>query len=172
MAGSPHYLHELATVKTMPLAPSDRSWAGLDYAWQQVTHRYIDAHTRILRLRHLAAVAFTLLATETDQPLETILQRAIALHRAKNAGYAGEGNPDPWANFRMAEAFGVSALDGCLVRMSDKYSRIHSLRENAANEQVGEAITDTLADLAAYALIAVCLINEEPSLLINIEVTA
>lgn len=90
-----------------------------------------------------------------------LLDDAKELHIRKNAGYSGMDNPDAWANFRMAEAFGVSAFKGCLVRMSDKYIRITNLVKNPDNEQVGESIKDTLKDLAAYALIAVCLLEEE-----------
>lgn len=90
-----------------------------------------------------------------------LLEDAAKLHEDKNAGYAGADNPDPWANFRMSEAFGVSPLKGCLVRMSDKYIRVSNLMKDPTNERVGEAITDTLRDLAAYALIAVCLYEEE-----------
>lgn len=82
------------------------------------------------------------------------------LHIAKNAGYAGADQPDPWANFRMAERFGINAVQGVFVRMSDKYIRITNLTRNPANEQVGESIKDTLMDLASYALIAICLIEE------------
>lgn len=90
-----------------------------------------------------------------------LLDEAWELFKAKNAGYAGDDNLDPWANFRMSEAFGISALDGCLVRMSDKYIRITNLRRSPANEKVGESIRDTLRDLASYALIAVCLLDEQ-----------
>jgi hypothetical protein len=81
------------------------------------------------------------------------------LHKAKSAGYSGDN--DTWANFREAESWGVTPLKGCLVRMGDKYRRIQNLTRDPANEQVGEAITDTLMDLAAYALIAICLAEEE-----------
>lgn len=90
-----------------------------------------------------------------------LLEQAKTLHEKKNAGYSGADNPDPWANFRMSEAFGVSPFKGCLVRMSDKYIRVTNLVKNPKNEQVGENIKDTLFDLAAYALIAVCLLEEE-----------
>jgi hypothetical protein len=90
-----------------------------------------------------------------------LLGEAWELHMNKNAGYAGADNPDPWANFRMSEAFGVSALDGCLVRMSDKYIRVTNLRRDATNDRVNESIIDTLRDLSAYALIAICLMEEE-----------
>ena len=90
-----------------------------------------------------------------------LLDEAWDLHVAKNAGYAGADNPDTWANFRMSEAFGVSALDGCLIRMSDKYIRVTNLRRDKSNERVGESLIDTLKDLAAYANIAICLLEEE-----------
>jgi hypothetical protein len=90
-----------------------------------------------------------------------LLENMRDLHVKKNAGYSGKDNPDAWANFRMASAFGVSPFHGCLVRMSDKYIRVTNLVKSADNEQVGESIKDTLMDLAAYALIAVCLLEEK-----------
>lgn len=87
-----------------------------------------------------------------------LLDEMAALHQAKAAGYSGD--KDTWANFREAEAWGVSPLQGCLVRMGDKYRRCQNLLANPSNEQVGEALTDTLMDLSAYALIAICLIEE------------
>ena len=36
-----------------------------------------------------------------------LLEQMKDLHIKKNAGYSGKDNPDPWANFRMAEQFGV-----------------------------------------------------------------
>jgi hypothetical protein len=83
------------------------------------------------------------------------------LHERKNAGYAGANNPDPWDNFRLAERFGVSAFQGCLVRMSDKFIRVANLSKDPNNDMVGEPIVDTLMDLAAYALIGICLFEEQ-----------
>lgn len=82
------------------------------------------------------------------------------LHARKSAGYSGQENPDPWANFRKCAEFGIDPIDGILTRMSDKWSRIGSLRRNADNEQCGEAFEDTLIDLASYTLIMVCLLRE------------
>jgi hypothetical protein len=96
-----------------------------------------------------------------DKSYLALLDAMKELHIKKNAGYAGADNPDAWANFRMSEAFDVSAFKGCLVRMSDKYIRVTNLIKNPNNEQVGESIDDTLTDLAAYALIAICLRREE-----------
>jgi nitrogen regulatory protein PII-like uncharacterized protein len=95
-----------------------------------------------------------------DPKYLALLKTMEELHIKKNAGYSGD-SPDRWANFRMSEAFGVSAFLGCLIRMSDKYIRVTNLVKNPLNEQVGENIKDTLMDLAAYALIAVCLLSEE-----------
>lgn len=89
-----------------------------------------------------------------------LLKDMEQLHIKKNSGYAGKDNPDPWANFRLSEGFGVSAERGCLVRMSDKFIRVQNLMKDPTNDQVGENIKDTLFDLASYALITICLIEE------------
>lgn len=83
------------------------------------------------------------------------------IHEAKNAGYAGRDNPDPWANFRMSEMFNIPPVDGVFVRMSDKFIRVANLRKDAKNDQVNESMKDTLIDLANYCLIAVALLEEE-----------
>lgn len=81
------------------------------------------------------------------------------LHKRKSAGYAGQGG-DPWSNFREASSLGSDPFTGVLIRISDKWSRIKSLKQNPANDQVNESIRDTLLDLSAYALIAICLLDE------------
>lgn len=154
MAGSPQYIDLLAEIGTRP--PLYADWPDLEDAWADVA----TEPTRSA-LHGLADVAFSILAHETGQPLEQLMLDATKLHVDKNAGYAGADNPDPWANFRLSQAFGVSPFDGVLVRLSDKWSRIQSLRRNPANERIGESILDTLRDLAAYALIAICLMQEE-----------
>lgn len=83
------------------------------------------------------------------------------LHVTKNAGYSGLDNPDPWANFRNSEKFGVKASVGALVRLSDKWTRLCNLAKNMNNNMVGEGFIDTLLDLAAYALIIICLWEEQ-----------
>lgn len=83
------------------------------------------------------------------------------LHNRKNAGYAGKDNPDAFANFRMSEMFGVSPFKGCLIRMSDKFIRVANLIKDDSNEMVGESIDDNLVDIANYAIIAICLHEQE-----------
>jgi len=90
-----------------------------------------------------------------------LLQEVYDTHVAKAAGYSGSDNPDTWANFREADAWGIAPLDGCLVRMGDKYRRAQNLRRNPDNDRVGESLRDTLMDLANYAMISVCLLEEE-----------
>jgi len=89
-----------------------------------------------------------------------LLDELSDLHIRKNAGYSGADSIDPWRNFRQCESFGISTVDGVITRMSDKWSRLQSLWRDASNEQVGESIEDTLKDLASYALILICLLNE------------
>ncbi len=89
-----------------------------------------------------------------------LLDEMKELHLKKNAGYSGD-SVDRWANFRMSEGFNVSAFLGCLIRMSDKFIRVQNLVKNPKNEMLGEAIEDTLLDLASYALIAICLRREK-----------
>ena len=90
-----------------------------------------------------------------------LIEEMKAIHLSKNAGYSGKDNPDPFANFRFASRFGVTAFLGCLIRMRDKFIRISNLVKNPANDQVNENIKDTLMDMAVYCLIAVCLREEE-----------
>lgn len=154
MAGSPAYLELLADIGARP--PTQVTWNDLATAWYTVTQ-----HPDRIELHQLASIAFDLIAQETHSTKLLVMAEASQLHMAKNAGYAGAENPDPWANFRLASSFGVSPFDGVLVRLSDKWSRIQSLRRNPSNERIGESLLDTLRDLAAYALIAICIQQEQ-----------
>jgi hypothetical protein len=96
---------------------------------------------------------------EGDPRYLELLDFMKELHIKKNTGYTGD-SPDRWANFRMSEQFGVSAFKGCMVRMSDKFIRVTNLVKDPSNDLVGENTMDTLLDLAAYALIGICLLEE------------
>lgn len=88
-----------------------------------------------------------------------LLEELADLHRRKNAGYSGD-DPDPWMNFRRCEAFGIPTEHGVITRMADKWGRFQSLYANPAHEQVGEALEDTVLDLAAYALMFLAMRRE------------
>lgn len=89
-----------------------------------------------------------------------LLDEMADLHEKKSAGYSGQANQDAWSNFRGSEKFGVEDWKGSLIRLSDKYARICSLVKDPSNEKVGEKLEDTLMDLASYALITICLMEE------------
>lgn len=136
--------------------PDYPSWGVVDTAWQNL----VATPRSELRLFDLAHLAMARAAFYRGIPTISMIALAHQLHDAKNAGYAGRDQPDPWANFRMSVAFGITPFDGVLVRMSDKYIRTINLRRDPENERVGEGMQDTLLDLSAYALIAICLLRE------------
>jgi len=86
------------------------------------------------------------------------LKEMAHIHSIKNRDYAAS-DADPFRNFRLSELIGVPAWRGALIRLSDKFIRITNLckKEAAVKE---ESITDTLIDLAVYALIIRILYNE------------
>lgn len=89
-----------------------------------------------------------------------LLEELRVTHIAKSAGYAGEDNPDTFANFRECEGIDVPAYKGAFIRLQDKYKRSKNLIKNPKNNQVGESLRDTLIDLSSYALIVLCLWEE------------
>lgn len=87
-----------------------------------------------------------------------LLREIGELHDRKNSDYARKD--DALSNFRECERFGVAAWKGCLVRLSDKWSRIVRLAEKADTGevvQVDESLVDTLMDLANYSLLTIIL---------------
>lgn len=165
MAGSPEYINDLAEAAVEATraieegyAPqsSDEAWEEFDRTWELLI-KQPTAHN----LMRMSITAILVQTWETGLTPEQIAAEGTRLHIQKNAGYAGADNPDPWANFRMATLFGASPLAGALIRLGDKYIRTVNLRHDPNNEQVGEAITETLRDAIAYPLIARRLQAEE-----------
>jgi len=92
-----------------------------------------------------------------DAEVLRIFDELKELHIAKDADYAGG---EPLSNFRRSEQFGIPAWKGCLVRMSDKWSRLVSLvGKDGKHEVAGESIEDTLKDLAVYSIITLALLR-------------
>lgn len=82
--------------------------------------------------------------------MEEIYAENVAISRAKNSDYAGEG--DPFLNFKASEMYGIPVSQAIIVRMSDKLMRASNLLQRpglVADEKIG----DTLQDLANYAVI-------------------
>lgn len=144
-------------------------WGWLSTYWREDKRDATDC------LLNLTGVCYELLTRFTVYEWDEVLAAAKELHKKKNAGYSGTvlndedmravfgdlyDPNDSWRNFRMCTRFGISDTDGCIVRLCDKYSRFWTVYLNAKNEQVGESAVDTLRDLSAYALILVCLLEE------------
>lgn len=137
--------------------------AELQYAWGRLKNCYREedgkyATTRILH--SLAEISYELLTRLTHYGWDEVISAAKDLHVRKNAGYSPE-DTDAWANFRECTQFGISAADGCLVRLCDKYRRFFNVYTNPENDQVSESAIDTLKDLAAYSIILTVLLEEE-----------
>lgn len=83
---------------------------------------------------------------------EQVVISMLGLVKKKNADYGWQQH-DAFANFRNVEKLGICSVEqGLLTRITDKVSRINTLC--AADQQVyDEKITDTLIDLANYAII-------------------
>lgn len=82
----------------------------------------------------------------------------LELMRAKNADYTnGSG---PFANFEVAEDFGVSPLTGLLLRMSDKFQRLKSFSRCGKLEVTGEGVEDAFRDLIGYSYLALGMLKD------------
>jgi hypothetical protein len=79
---------------------------------------------------------------------ETILEQMTAIHLAKNADY---GNSYELS----ARLLGRPVVEGLLHRMSDKLARACKLAQGQNAQVQDEALTDTLLDLANYAVLAI-----------------
>jgi hypothetical protein len=149
---SPQYLDRLYEIppSAYPIEPIWRDLIG--------AHRIGERPNMILLL--LARSAFTIVAKSRGIQFRDQLMLLRDLHRDKNAGYAGD-NPDPWANFRECNAFGITTVDGVLARMCDKMARYRVISANVEHERVGESGMDTLLDLGSYAIILTCIVDEQ-----------
>lgn len=103
----------------------------------------------ITRLRNGDGVA-------RNAAFDKLIQEIQLLHDSKNQDYAADA--DPLSNFRRAEAFGVPAWKGILVRLSDKWSRIEQLANGKTPKN--ESLRDSLIDNAVYSLLCVLLLDE------------
>ena len=98
------------------------------------------------------------LIKERPSPFYKVLLKAAETHYRKNKNYAS--TTDPFSNFKMCESFGITAEQGVLVRMSDKWSRIVNIA-SGVKDLVGESMKDTILDLGVYSFILYAMIQEE-----------
>jgi len=88
-----------------------------------------------------------------------LIEEIKKTHSDKNHDYATAS--DPLSNLKLSQEIGIPPWKGVLVRMSDKWSRITQLASGKKAQVKGEAITDTLKDLAVYSLLCLILYEEE-----------
>jgi hypothetical protein len=80
--------------------------------------------------------------------------------RAKNHDYAN-GSKDPFANFRIAEMFGLHPVTGILLRVTDKLQRIKSFVSTGELKVSGESVDDACDDIVNYAILMKGLLREQ-----------
>lgn len=85
------------------------------------------------------------------EEFKLLFEKKLALTKRKNKDYAGD--EDAFSNFELIEVLTkgrITAVDGMLVRITDKLARITNLLcQDAAVED--EKLEDTLDDLSIYA---------------------
>lgn len=99
-----------------------------------------------------------------------LLDEMRALSARKQADYGRSA--DPFANVRASEDFGIPGWVGSVMRMNDKMRRLQTASRKTLRKTVNdqgntvvmldnEPITDSLIDIAVYALISLVLYEEE-----------
>ena len=63
-------------------------------------------------------------------------------------------------NLRKCEDAGIDAWRGCLVRIGDKMSRLENFLKDKEYLVISEKAEDTVIDLANYAILMSCLVEE------------
>jgi hypothetical protein len=89
---------------------------------------------------------------------QSLAQDMLRTYEAKDQDYASNGKP--MGNLRGSELLGIPAWKAVLLRMSDKKQRIASFINRGHFEVEDEKVTDTLIDLANYALLGLILFRE------------
>jgi len=87
-----------------------------------------------------------------------ILENMQRVYEAKDSDYSATGLP--MGNLRKCEDAGIDAWRGCLVRIGDKMSRLENFINEKDYKVVSEKAEDTIIDLANYAILMSCLVEE------------
>ena len=93
-----------------------------------------------------------------DETALDILDNMQAVYEAKDNDYSATGLP--MGNLRKCEDAGIDAWRGCLVRIGDKMSRLENFLKEKEYLVISEKAEDTVIDLANYAILMSCLIEE------------
>lgn len=79
-------------------------------------------------------------------------QKALDLMLKKNADYSG-GADDPFKNFQGSLIFDVEPEVGTMIRMNDKFQRVHAFLRNGSLAVQSEGVMDIGLDLINYAVL-------------------
>ena len=93
-----------------------------------------------------------------DETALSILDNMQTVYEAKDNDYSATGLP--MGNLRKCEEAGIDAWRGCLVRIGDKMSRLENFLKEKEYLVISEKAEDTVIDLANYAILMSCLIEE------------
>jgi len=93
-----------------------------------------------------------------DETALSILDSMQKVYEAKDSDYSASGLP--MGNLRKCEDAGIDAWRGCLVRIGDKMSRLENFLKEKEYLVISEKAEDTVIDLANYAILMSCLIEE------------
>ncbi len=93
-----------------------------------------------------------------DKTALSILDNMQTVYEAKDNDYSATGLP--MGNLRKCEDAGIDAWRGCLVRIGDKMSRLENFLNEKDYKVVSEKAEDTIVDLANYAILMSCLVEE------------
>lgn len=93
-----------------------------------------------------------------DETAISILDNMQSVYEAKDNDYSANGLP--MGNLRKCEDAGIDAWRGCLIRIGDKMSRLENFLKDKEYLVVSEKAEDTVVDLANYAILMSCLVEE------------
>lgn len=89
-----------------------------------------------------------------------VIDEIVALHDKKQADYGRTDIGDPFANVRASEDFGIDGWVGAVIRANDKMRRLQKAARQGPQSLKNESVEDSLMDMAAYSIIALCLFRE------------
>lgn len=102
----------------------------------------------------------------TQEQQKVVLQEASdklsdiqKIFMQKDTDYSANGQP--LGNLRSSVEYGVAPYLACLIRLNDKIQRVGTFMRKGKYLVVDEKLTDTLGDLANYALLTVVLAAED-----------
>ncbi len=129
----------------------------------------VDENPNVIPMGHRGAAK----TPQNLTPVGDARERLFALHKklcskgfrlmeTKNQDYSG-ATGDPYANFEATQFLGISPIQGILMRMTDKLSRVSSFDARGELKVKDESVEDALIDIINYSVLIGGIINEKDS---------